>query len=162
MTSGWRRVLVAVVILSAAWATPSAAQPPRGGPMRPGGWMDGLGMTLPAILRGVNLTSDQEAQVRQILASHRPTFQALWQQLRTAQESMADRLFGAAAVQSTDFAPSLQQVAQVREQLAQESLKVALEIRAVLTADQLTRAAQIKDRLRALRSEERALFEGKP
>ena len=51
--------------------------------------------------------------------------------------------------------------AQLREQLAQEGLKVGIEVRDVLTPEQLTKAAEIKDRIRALRTEMRGLFRDK-
>jgi Spy/CpxP family protein refolding chaperone len=55
----------------------------------------------------------------------------------------------------------MQRMAQLREQLAQEGLKVALEVRAVLTPEQLIKAGEIKDRMRALHSEMRGLLRDK-
>jgi hypothetical protein len=40
----------------------------------------------------------------------------------------------------------------------QEGLKVALEVRGLLTPAQLAKAAEIKDRMRALRTEMQGLF----
>lgn len=157
--STWRILVISALILG-GWSAPLYGQPR--GPMRGGGGMDGFGMMLPAVLRSVNLTPEQDAQVRQILASHRPAFTTLWQQLRGIQEAMADKLFAAGTVLPGDFTPMLQQSAQLREQLLQEALKVALDVRAVLTPEQLAKAAQVKDRLRALRAEERTLLEGQP
>ena len=45
----------------------------------------------------------------------------------------------------------------------QESAKIALEVRALLTPEQLSRASQVKDRVRQLQSEMRQLWQsGKP
>lgn len=125
---------------------------PMGGP--------GLGMMLPMVLRGANLTPEQESQVREILKAHRPESRAYWEQLRATQEEIADKLFAPGTVQTEDLAPQLQRIAQVRQQMLQESLKVSLEVRALLTPEQLAKALQLKDGLRALRKEERKLLEG--
>ena len=61
-----------------------------------------------------------------------------------------------------DLTGQVQRAAQLREQLMQEGLKVALEVRALLTPDQLAKAAQLKDRVRALRAEMRSLFAEEP
>ncbi|HEV8673248.1 MAG TPA: periplasmic heavy metal sensor [Methylomirabilota bacterium] len=154
-------VVVAVLAVAATVLGSASADAQPGGPGAPRGFRDvgGPGMLLPVVLRAANLTPDQDAQVRQILAAHRPAFRSLREQLRAVQEAMADKLFGPGGVQTADFAPLLQQSAQLREQLVQEGLKVALEVRAVLTPDQLAKASQVKDRLKALRAEERLLFE---
>jgi Spy/CpxP family protein refolding chaperone len=112
------------------------------------------------VLRGANLTPEQESQVREILKAHRPASRAYWEQLRATQEEIADKLFAPGAVQTEDLAPQLQRIAQVRQQMLQESLKVSLEVRALLTPEQLAKASQLKDGLRALRKEERKLLEG--
>src|SRR3990172_4509968 len=52
----------------------------------------------------------------------------------------------------------VQQIGQLRVQLTQEALQVALEIRAVLTPEQLARAEQIRHKLKDLRSEMRSLL----
>jgi Spy/CpxP family protein refolding chaperone len=113
-----------------------------------------------AVLRGVGLTDSQQAQVRQVVAGHRPQFQTLRSQLRTAQQQLADKLYGADPVTPDSLAPLTQQIAQLREQLAREALQTSLDIRAVLTPDQLAKAAQIRQRLIELRSEMRSLTGG--
>jgi Spy/CpxP family protein refolding chaperone len=71
---------------------------------------------------------------------------------------MADKLFAPGNVQAEDFTAQTQRLAQLRDQLMQEGLKVAIEVRELLTPEQLTQAAEIKDRMRALRTEMRGLF----
>jgi Spy/CpxP family protein refolding chaperone len=56
----------------------------------------------------------------------------------------------------------MQQMAQLRQQLMQAGLKVALEMRGVLTPQQLAKAAEIKDRMRVLHTEMRELFKDEP
>src|SRR5262249_18244067 len=123
----------------------------------------GEGFRLPLILRGAHLTPDQQTRVREILAAHRTTMRTLTEQLRQAQDAMTDKLFAPGPVQVADLQPSVQRVAQLRTQLLQESSQIALEVRALLTPEQLAQAAQVKDRLRTLSAGMRELVgEGRP
>jgi Spy/CpxP family protein refolding chaperone len=132
------------------------------GMLGPGRLMaDTPGMMLPLLLKGVDLTEAQEKQVHEIMAAHRATFRTLFSELQTAHKDMADRLFTAGDVRAEDLTAQMQRVAQLREQLMQEGLKVALEVRGVLTPAQLAKAAQIKDRMRELHTEMRQLFNDK-
>jgi Spy/CpxP family protein refolding chaperone len=118
-------------------------------------------MMLPLVLKGVDLTEEQEQRVREIMAAHRATFRTLFSELQGAHKDLADRLFAPGEVQTADLTAPMQRVAELRERLMQEGLKVALEVRALLTPDQLAKAAELKDRVRALRTEMRGLFKGK-
>jgi Spy/CpxP family protein refolding chaperone len=158
MKNLWRMVWVgglAVIVAAAPVYGQHGGQMGRGSMGGPG-----LGMMLPMVLRAVNLTPEQETQVREILKAHRPAFRAFWEQLRAVQEEIADKLFAPGTVQVEDLAPQLQRIAQLRQQMLQESLKASLEMRALLTPEQLAKASQLKDGLRALRNEERRLLEG--
>ena len=119
---------------------------------------DGTGIALPLLLRGANLTADQKAQVQQIMANHRVTFRDLFSQLRAAQDQMANKLFSTGRLQEADLAPQVQQIAQLRNQLADEGLRVVLEIRGVLTPEQLAKASQLKSQMQSLHSQMRNLW----
>ncbi len=134
----------------------------RPGFHRPGMMGDGSAMTLPLLLRGANLTPDQKAQVKQIMANHRATFQSLFSQLRAAQDQISSTLLSTAAVSESDVAPQLQQVTALRSQLATEGLRVALEIRNILTPDQLNNAAQFKTQMQSLRNQMKNLMAPQP
>jgi Spy/CpxP family protein refolding chaperone len=112
-----------------------------------------------AILRSVGLTDAQKAQIRQIYTSHRPQLRALGQQLRAAQAQLGDQLYGAGAPTDATLGPLTQQLDQLRSQLAKQRLQVALEIRNVLTADQLAKAAQVHEQLRQLHEQRRNLLQ---
>jgi Spy/CpxP family protein refolding chaperone len=150
---------IGIVALS-LWATTVYAQPHHGlGPMGAGPMMgEGPGMMLPMVLKGIDLTDAQEKQVRTIMQTHRATFRTLFGDLRTAQEEMADKLFAPGDVRAEDLTSQSERVSQLREQLMQEGLKVALEVRGVLTPAQLAKAAELKERMRALHTEMRGLF----
>jgi Spy/CpxP family protein refolding chaperone len=146
--------LVAVCL----WALPVRAQV-RPAPYERGGIAgDGTGFALPLLLRGANLTADQKAQVQQIMANHRATLRDLFSQLRAAQDQMANKLFSTGKLQEADLAPQAQQIAQLRNQLADEGLRVVLEIRGVLTPEQLAKASQLKSQMQSLHSQMRSLW----
>jgi len=131
------------------------------GPPTRGGWWGGQEIfPLRMILRGVGLTDAQQGQVRQIVASHRPRFQELRSQLRANTQALADKLYGPGPVTADDLAALRQQIGQTRDQLGQEALQTALEIRNVLTPDQLAKAAQIRQRMQELRAEMQSLTGG--
>ena len=147
-------LLVAVCI----WSLPVEAQL-RSGPHERGGMAgDGAGIALPLLLRGANLTPDQKAQVQQIMANHRAILRDLFSQLRAAQDQMANKIFSTGKLQETDLAPQAQQIAQLRNQLADEGLRVVLEIRGILTPEQLAKASQLKSQMQSLHSQMRSLW----
>src|SRR6267378_1586029 len=150
-------VLLGLVILSLLYL-PAYGQHHFMG-MRPMG--DGPGMMLPLLLKGVDLNAEQRTRVQGMMDARRPTLQTLFQQLRATHEEMANKLFAPGAVQAEDLAPQIQQIAQLREQLMQEGLKVTLEVRGVLTAEQLAKAAELKQRMQTLHQEMRSLFQDK-
>lgn len=158
----WKKSLLVVMGLLAAslWGVPAYSQPHMGGRhMMMGPPLgDGPGMMLPLLLKGVDLTPEQEAKVHSIMTAHQETFRALFKQLRAAHEEMADKLFAPGEVTAADVFPQVQRVAQLREQLMRDGLAVALAVRKVLTPEQLAKAAQIKERMQALHNEMRGLF----
>ncbi len=154
----WHLVVVLVGVLATGLWTASAFGRPQGG--RDTGWgRGGDGMVLPLLVRGVGLTEAQQAQVKQIVASHRPKFEALLRQLRATREQLAEKLYAPNPVKAEDLTPLTQQIGKLREPLMQESLQVALEVRNVLTPDQLAKAKLRRQRLNELRAEMRGLLQ---
>lgn len=152
-------IVVAGIVALSLGALPAHGQR-RGGMGWRGMMGDGPGMLLPVLLKGANLTPDQDAQVHQIMATHRPVFQTLFSQLRTAHEELADKLYGPNEVDVAELNTQIDHVNQLREQLLREGLKLALEVRGVLTPEQRAKAAEVKDRIRTLRGEMRGLLRG--
>jgi hypothetical protein len=153
----WAWLVLVPAVLVASAGSVGAQGPMRFGPR---GDMEGAddAFRLPLLLRSARLTPDQQSKMRDVLAAHRAVIRGLTEQLRQAQDEVADKLFAAGAVQPTDLQPLLQRITQLREQLLQESAKVAVEARALLSADQVAQAARVKDRLRALTIEMRQLL----
>jgi Spy/CpxP family protein refolding chaperone len=157
--------LVKIFAVSAAAllfaSAPALAQ--DAGAAGPGGWRGSPHGRSPlaSLVRGAGLSDPQREQVRQIVAAHRDQFRNLAGQLRQAQQALRDKLYGADAVTAVDLAPLTQQIDLLRGQLTQESLQVALEVRGVLTPDQLAKVAARESRLRDLRAEMRSLMSGR-
>ena len=149
-------VLVGVVLLIAAAAPALAQGPGRESSMRGGGRGDG---ELWLMIRAANLTPEQQTRVRAILAAHRTSARPLIEQLRQAQQELGTKLLAPGQVQAADLQPQLQRISQLRDQLAQDSASAALEVRAVLTPEQLARVVLTKDRLKQLREEIRQLMQ---
>lgn len=158
--------LVALLVSGAlAASAPGAAfaqaqAPPASGPMREPGMHGGMGRgdgELWLMIRAANLSTEQQAKVRDILSAHRSAVRPLVDQLRQTQQELGAKLLAPGQVQVADLQPLLQRIGQLRDQLALDSAQAAIEVRAVLTPEQLARAAQAKERLRQLREEMRQL-----
>lgn len=131
-------------------AAPVFAQHHMGGR---GGFMgDGPGILSPFLLKKLNLNADQQASVQKIMDAHKPMFQTLFQNLRTAHEAVSEQFFTATPGQLKveDLSAQCDQISKARQALMNEGLAVAVEIRNVLTADQLTQAAQLQAQMKAL------------
>lgn len=157
------RTILTAAFLVALTATVSPAQSPPGGPgALLGGMRGSMGRTdgeLWLMIRAANLTPDQQAKVRGILSTHRTTTRPLVEQLRQAQQELGAKLMAPGPLQPADLQPQLGRIGQLRDQLAQDGAQAALEVRAVLTPEQLARAAQTKERLTQLREEMRQLMQ---
>ena len=111
------------------------------------------GMLFPMMLRTLELTPAQRGQVAEIMARHRTSMEPLFQQVRAAHDELATKLFAPGTVSAADLAPGLARLAVLKQQLLQDWTQAALETRAVLTPEQLAKAAQVKQRLDALHAE---------
>lgn len=156
--------VVAGALLAAGAGAPVFAQSPSspGPPAYEPGMRGGVERSdgeLWLMIRAGNLTPDQQAKVRAILSAHRAATRPLIEQLRQAQQELGARLLAPGQVQTADIQPQLQRIGQLRDQLALDSAQAALEVRAVLTPEQLARVAQTKERLKQLREEMHQLMQ---
>jgi Spy/CpxP family protein refolding chaperone len=156
------RRFTAAIMLATVLSTGTAfARPGGGGGPLGGGIGPDAGMMLPLLLRKLDLTDAQHQQVHTILNTHRAALQTLFPRLRDAQQALEAKLLSADPVQVADLAPQIQQVADLRKQIMEQGVAIALEVRSVLTPQQLARAAELHTQIAALRSQMRALV-GEP
>ncbi|MGE0683843.1 MAG: Spy/CpxP family protein refolding chaperone [Candidatus Binatia bacterium] len=131
---------------------------PGGGWRGPKGGHGGSpGFFSPFLLKKLDLTDQQKTQVQQLRDAHRPTFEAIIGELRTLRTQIGDKFFAPGAVQSSDFSAQLEQAAELRQKLMQEGFAVALEIRAVLTPEQLAKADELRKKFQELHQEMREM-----
>jgi Spy/CpxP family protein refolding chaperone len=136
--------LMMAVALLAAGVAPAQAQ----GWHHRGGWGDGLLLGIP--LRALNLTPDQQTQLKSILSSSRTANRSIIQQLRQAQSDLADKLL---ASPSADVSSQLAFINGLRSQLLSNSAATTAQVLGVLTPDQLTKAAQVRSQLKQYRTQ---------
>ena len=123
---------------------------------------DGAGLGGPGLwrlLRTLNLTYTQKTQVHDLFAAHRSNVQPLWEQMRATRQQLVDLLLSPT---HSDPTVLTQQLAGQRDQLLRDHVTLAQQILSVLTPDQLTQAAQLKDQLRALRATRHQLLSPQP
>jgi Spy/CpxP family protein refolding chaperone len=130
----------------------------------PGGPLmgDGPGMFLPLILKKLNLTPDQETQVHTIIEAHHANFRSLFQRLEAVHNQLTTKFFTGGPLTAADLADLTKQVKDLREQLMNEGLAVAFEVRTLLTPEQLAQGAQAWEQMQAMRAQMRSFFEEKP
>jgi Spy/CpxP family protein refolding chaperone len=154
----WKFVVAAVAIV----ALPAlAAGQMMGGPMMGHGqmMMHGGGMPpFPMFLRAARLTPDQRKQVDKILSENRETFHQLFEQMHQTREEMANKLLSPGNVTAKDLEPETQKLDQLHQQMMANSVKVALEIRAVLKPDQIKRVAEFHQKMKSLHEQMRDLM----
>jgi protein CpxP len=128
--------------------TPSARQERRGGPGGfgfggPGGFgRGGFGGPM-RLLRQLDLTEEQRAQVRQVMESHRDELRAIGEKLRAAHRAQAD---AATAAQFDEQAVRTKaaELAAISADAAVLRARVHSEVFAVLTPEQQAKAAELK------------------
>jgi Spy/CpxP family protein refolding chaperone len=150
--------IVTAVLVLGAWLVPASAQPqgPPYGRGPRGGW--GAGLMLGVPLHSLNLTPDQQTQVKSIFSTYRAAARPIIQQMRQVQSDLSDKLLASGPLQAADLQAQVQQISQLRAQLLQLSSQATLDVRNLLTPDQLTTATQTRAKLKDLRSQMRQLL----
>jgi Spy/CpxP family protein refolding chaperone len=141
--------------------------PPPGGPGGPPGpppmmmfGPEGPGPLLPLILHQAKLTPEQHEKVGKILAADRDTLRSLFAQLDRANQALSSKLFSSQDVKLADLTPEIDRTSALRRQLMEQGVKTTLAVRSVLTAEQLARVTEVKQRMDKLQAEMRQLMNG--
>jgi Spy/CpxP family protein refolding chaperone len=110
------------------------------------------------VLHALALSADQKQGVHDILREHRPTLAQLRANEKAARQAIADKLLGTGTVTQNDLDALAQQESQARTALMRERLATALEVRKVLTPDQIQKAATIHAGMKQLHDQMRQLL----
>ncbi len=110
-----------------------------------------------AMLRQLDLTDDQRAQVRQVMDSHRDELRAVGERVRAAHRAQNDAV-NAAQFDEQVVRTRAAELAAVQADAAVLQAKVHSEVFAVLTPEQQAKAAELKAQreVRAQQFRERA------
>jgi periplasmic protein CpxP/Spy len=107
------------------------------------------------MLRQLDLTSDQHAQVKAIFEKEKPTLQPLMQQMRQSHQAMT-ALEAAGPFDEAKVTALATQNSQTMIQLQVEHERIKSEIMQILTADQKAKLAQIQANHEARMSQHQA------
>jgi protein CpxP len=113
-------------------------------------------------LHGLNLSEAQQAQVQQIFKNGFETIKPLMEKLHAAHEAEVNQVLGAGDVTAASLAPAIAQEETLRAQLDQAHVATMLQIRAVLTPEQLAAAAAKHAQIEQLHEQEHALMGASP
>lgn len=125
-------IVTALVLALAAGLTAAVVRQEAGGKGRHHGWM------LARMTKQLNLTQDQQAQIKTILETQQAKMQPLRQQLR--QNRLAENSNTTGSFDEAQVRAFAGKQAQIRTDLTVERERTKSEILAVLTPDQRTKA----------------------
>jgi Spy/CpxP family protein refolding chaperone len=110
------------------------------------------------VLHALDLSADQQQKVQNILTVRRTSLAPLVANERAARQALADKLLGTGPVTPQDLDALVQQESQARTALMRERLAAALEVRNILTPEQVQKAATIRARMKDLHAQMRQLL----
>ena len=119
-----------------------------------------FGLLSSRLLNALELTQEQQAQIGEIKNNFRETLRTIRSKTIPIRTEITDKLLSPDSAAVEDLASQISQLSEFRDTRLQEGLKVALEVRDLLTPEQLVKAAEIRARMRELRGEIRGLYQG--
>jgi Spy/CpxP family protein refolding chaperone len=114
------------------------------------------------LLSGVTLTDAQQTQIQQIRQAAHAQLKPLVQQLRAVEGQIHTTLLAPGAVNGAALTTLQGQASALRTQLDQARLNTTLQIRNLLTPQQLATAATTVSQLKSLREQARSLMHPAP
>jgi len=125
---------------------------PMGGEFHHGGGME--------FLHGLNLTDAQKAQMKSLHQAGWKQMKPIMTQLRSIHEQMVNRMLASGEVTAEALSPLVQQEESLRNQMDAIHLSQTLQMRALLTPEQLAQAASTHAKLETLHQQEHAVMAG--
>jgi Spy/CpxP family protein refolding chaperone len=147
-------MLIATAILGSCMIAGAAHAQDGMGP--PPGMMGGPPPVPPPLLmalRAANLTDAQKTQVHNILNSSRTSTASQMDQMHSIREQIADKLLSPGTVSASDLTALLAQQSALQQQLDTQMVSTTIQIRGVLTADQLSKVAAAHEKLKQIHSQ---------
>ncbi|MGH7766045.1 MAG: Spy/CpxP family protein refolding chaperone [Candidatus Binatia bacterium] len=117
-----------------------------------------FGLMSPRLLNALNLTPEQAAKIEASKNAFRDAQRAYLSEIRVLRQEVGDKLFGANRAAEADVARAITKIADLREKILREGFRIALDVRNVLTPEQLAKAATIRQHMIELQSEVRELY----
>jgi Spy/CpxP family protein refolding chaperone len=110
------------------------------------------------VLKGVNLTTEQQTQVQAIREAHQQTGMKLQTELRSANDAVVKKFLTAGDLTTESFTGDTQRITELEAQLLKERIAIGVKVRKVLTADQLAKAAEIIAKQQERRAQQESLL----
>ena len=129
--------------------------------MHPGG-RGGMQHGYLGFLQGVTLTGAQQSQMHDIMHANWQQLKPQMQQLRSLREQIGGDLASTAPVSAAQLVALQQQAQTLQNQLDQARLATAMQVRALLTQDQLSQSASVHAQLSTLHQQEHAVLSQTP
>lgn len=147
----WSFVGAALLAISLAGVFSAYGQPGWG----KGGKHGGRGESVFSfrVLGALDLTTEQQAKIQAIKEAHHETLRTFYNELRSVKDEISSKLLAPGDVSKEQFTSQVGRIAALESQLFQEQLVIGIETRNVLTPDQLTRAAELIAKQKALHAE---------
>lgn len=117
-----------------------------------------FGLLSPRLLNALNLTPEQVTKIEVNKKALREANKVFMTEVTALRKEVADKLFGPNPAREADVAPRITKIADLREKILREGFRIALEVRQVLTPEQLAKAAAIRQELLKIQSEVRSLY----
>jgi len=117
-----------------------------------------FGLMSPRLLSALNLTPEQLAKIEVSKNAFREAQRAYLSEIRVLRQEVGDKLYGPNRVAEADVARQITKIADLREKILREGFRIALDVRNVLTPEQLAKAATIRQQLIEIQSEVRELY----
>ena len=111
-----------------------------------------FGLLSPRLLGALSLTPEQAAKINASAKALSEANKAFVAEVTALRKDVADRLFGPNPVREADVAAQITKIADLREKILRDGFRIALEIRQTLRADQLAKAASIRQGLLEIQS----------
>ena len=117
--------------------------------------------TMPPFLRGVTLTEEQKTKVREILQSQRPVPQETLKRMRAIQHELGNRIFYPGKLDEDQLASLFEQSLFLQNQFARQNFRTTLEIRNLLSPEQMAQGAEHREQMKAQRTQPKPEVEKK-